>query len=183
MWREIGAEKERIVGWLLVVGLIVSVISGILCWTFAAAGVFRGTYTRTPVTNQITDAGALNLVPLTIVGICVGLLMIVGGIGYGFLSMEQGRRGPRRTVSKFHVLARYCYDRNQNLVTSEADMDAVDRPKFYVRAVLEDGRVGEFEAPIEVFFSAGEGMTGDAELQGQWLGRFTPHIGYQTREE
>ena len=177
MAREIGAFKERIVGWLLVLGLIITVISGILLWMFSVAGIYGGTYTRTPITNQITDPGALNLAPLAILGIAIGVLMMFGGVGYGFLAMANEKKGPRRTVSNFRVLARYCYDHSMQLITAEWDIDVADRPKFYVRGAFEDGQVGEFETSLEVYHQAGEGMTGDAELQGRWLGRFAPYIG------
>jgi len=165
------------VGWLLVCGLIVTVISGILCWVFSVQGIYRGTYTRKAFTNEITDPGALNWVPLAITGIVIGLLMMFVGIGYGLWSMSRAQKGPRRTVPNFRVLARYCYDRSQNLITADWEVEAADRPRFYVRGVLENGVVGEFETSVQVYFNAGEGMSGEAELQGQWLGRFVPYIG------
>ena len=177
MAREIGAFKERLVGWLLVLGLIVTIVSGILFWMFSVAGIYRGTYTRTPITNEITDVGAMNFVPLTILGIVVGLGMMFGGVGYGLWSAARQRTGGRRLIAHFRVLARYCYDRSQNLITAEYDIEVADRPRFYVRAVTPDGVVGEYETSEQVYFQAGEGMSGEAELQGQWLGRFTPYIG------
>jgi hypothetical protein len=177
MPREIGAFKERIVGWLLVGGLVLTVISGGLCWLFSVAGIYRGTYTRTPVTNQITDPGTINLVPLTILGFVVGLAMMFAGVGYGAWSMAKSRKGPRRVVPNFKVLARYCYDSGQNLITADYDVDVAENPRYYVRGVLENGVVGEFETSPQVYYNAGEGMYGEAELQGQWLGRFMPYIG------
>jgi len=177
MRKEIGTVKERVIGWLLVCGLAVTVISGILFWMFSVAGIYRGTYTRKPITNEITDPGALNLVPLTILGILVGVLMMFAGVIYGFWTMFKSHKGPRRTEPNFRVLARYCYDRNQNLVMAEYDLDAVEDPRFYVKASLSNGVVGEFETSVEVFFNSGEGMCGEAELQGQWLGRFVPYVG------
>lgn len=182
MRRELGAFKEKVIGWTLVSGLALAILSGILLWMFSMAGVFRGTYTRTPGSNQITDAGALNLAPLALTGIAIGVLMMIGALGYGFWSMSIERSGPRKTVTNFRVLARYCYDRNQQLITSDVDIDVADRPKFYVRGVLETGVVGEFETTIEVYYQAGEGMYGEAELQGKWLGRFVPYIGAQTNQ-
>jgi hypothetical protein len=177
MPREIGAFKERIVGWLLVCGFAVTVISGILTWVFSVAGVYRGTYTRTPITNEINDAGSLNFVPLTILGIVVGVGMMAAGVGYGLYTMSRSRSGPRKVVPNFKVLARYCYDGGQNLITSDWEVEAAENPRFYVRGVLDNGVVGEFETSTQVYFNAGEGMVGEAELQGQWLGRFIPYIG------
>ncbi|MDR3692111.1 MAG: hypothetical protein P4L46_22210 [Fimbriimonas sp.] len=177
MAREIGAFKEKTVGCLMVIGLLVIVLSSILLWTFSVAGIYRGTYTRTPITNEITDAGSLNWAPLAILGIVVGVLMVGGGIGYGLWTAVSQNKGPRRTEPNFRVLARYCYDRSMNLITAEWDIDAADRPKFYVRGVFQDGSVCEFETTEQVYYQAGEGMTGEAEVQGKWLGRFVPYIG------
>ncbi len=177
MPREIGSGKERLVGWLLVGGLVLMVVCGILTWMFSVAGVYRGTYTRTPITNQITDAGTLNLVPLTIAGMVIGLLMMLAGLGYAFFSMAKQNKGERRVVEHFQILSRYCYDKNQNLLTAEWDIEVAEKPKFYIRGRTPEGLVGEFETTVEVYFMSGEGMYGEAELQGQWLGRFVPYIG------
>ncbi len=174
---QIGSVKERLVGWLLVGGLSITIISGFLMWMFSVSGIYRGTYTRKPITNEITDAGTLNLVPLTILGIFLGVVMMFAAIGYGFFTMAKSKTGARRIEQNFRVLARYCYDRSHNLVLVEYDLDAVEDPKFYIKAVLENGKVGEFETSVEVYFNAGEGMVGEAELQGQWLGKFIPYIG------
>jgi len=180
MSKEIGAFKEKTVGCLLVAGLVLTIVSFGLMWLFSVAGIYRGTYTRTPVTNQITDAGAMNLVPLTILGVAVGVGMMIGGVGYGLYTIKREHQGPRRTVPNFRVLARYCYDRDMQLITADWDIDVADRPKFYVRGVFEDGTVGEFQTTIEVYYQSGEGMTGEAEIQGKWLGRFVPYIGVPT---
>ncbi len=177
MARELGAGKEKTVGCLLVFGLVLTILSCILLWVFSVAGVYRGTYTRTPITNVITDAGTLNYVPLTILGIVVGLVMMFSGLGFAFFTMSREKKGPRRTVSNFRVVARYCYDRTMQLITADWDIDVADRPKFYVRGMFEDGLVGEFETTLEVYYQAGEGMVGEAEVQGKWLGRFIPYIG------
>lgn len=177
MRRELGSGKERLVGWLLVGGFVLSIISGILMWVFSVAGIYRGTYTRKPITNEITDAGSLNLVPLTILGLAVGVLMMFGGVAFGFFAMSRDRSGPRKIEQNFRVLSRYCYDRSQNLITSDFDIEVAENPRFYIRGVLQSGVVGEFETTMEVFYQAGEGMFGEAELQGKWLGRFVPYIG------
>lgn len=179
MPRELGAFKEGAVGWCLVGGLVLTIISAILMWMFSVAGVYRGTYTRTPITNQINDAGAMNLVPLAFLGFTVGILLMLGAVGYGLWSEKTSNRGHRRVVANFRVQARYCYDASQQLICEDWDIDVADRPRFYVRGVSPDGLVGEYECTREVYYNSGEGMTGEAELQGKWLGRFTGYIGAQ----
>jgi len=175
--REVGAFKESIVGWLLIGGLVMTILFAGLTWVFSVSGIYRGTYTREPITNKITDAGTLNLVPLTFAGMFLGILCMLAGVGYGLWSHYNRNTGVRQTIPQFRILARYCYDRTQQLICEQWDIDVADRPRFYVRGVNPQGVVGEYECTMEVYYNAGEGMTGEAELQGKWLGRFVPYIG------
>ncbi len=156
---------------------MISVVSFGLMWVFGVAGVYRGTYTRTPVTNDITDAGALNLAPLMLTFVVLGTLMFFGGLGYGFLVVKKEKEGPRQTVENFCVIARYAYDKAGYHLVDDGQIEFADRPRFYIRGVLPTGAASEFEASEEVWRQSGEGMYGEAELQGKWLGRFTPYVG------
>jgi hypothetical protein len=174
--RHRGAFEEKTVGCSMAAGCAISIVSLGLMWVFSVAGVYRGTYTRTPVTNEINDAGTLNLLPLMIVFFAIGLLLFAGGMGYGFWKVSLERKGPRITQPNLRVLARYVYDKGQ-LLTSDIDIEMADRPRYYVRGMTPDGLVTEFETTPEVFYQAGEGMFGEGEIQGRWLGRFIPYIG------
>jgi hypothetical protein len=171
------ALQQKTVGCLMLGGAIISVVSLGLMWVFGVSGVYRGTYTRTPITNEITDAGTLNLVPVTLVFFVLGLLMVGSGLAYGFWVVKQEREGPRQVAKNFRILARYAYDRSGYHLFDDQMVDAADRPRFYVRGVLPDGTSSEFEASREVWFQCGEGMYGEVELQGKWIGRFTPYVG------
>ena len=177
MRREIGGFKERTVGWLIYGGAFVSILSVLLLIMFFMIGTFRGLAGRLPLLNEL----AKPLYPaLAVIGIAFGIVLMFCGLGYGLWSVSNERKGPRQSASQFRVLSRYCIDRTQQLITSELDIEFADRPRFYVRGMLENGLVVEFETTIEVFFQAGEGMYGEAELQGKWLGRFIPYIGVPT---
>ncbi|AIE84312.1 hypothetical protein [Fimbriimonas ginsengisoli] len=171
-----GAFEEKTVGCLMASGCAISIIGGGLMWVFSVAGIFRGTYTRTPVTNQINDAGTLNLVPLMILVVIIGLLMFCGGMGYGFWKVTREKKGPRATQPNFRILARYVYDKGI-LITDELAIEQADKPRYYVRGMTPDHVVGEYETTPEVYFQCGEGMVGEAEIQGRWVGRFIPYIG------
>ena len=171
-----GAFEEKSVGCVLVSGCLVSIFALFFSYLFGVAGVFRGTFTRTPGTNKITDAGTLNLVPITFMFLAIGVLMMVGAIGYGLFKSGTERKGTRNVEPNFRVLARYAYDGPQ-LITAEWDIEAAEKPRYYVRGVTHASLVIELETTVEVFYQAGEGMVGEAEIQGRWLGRFVPYIG------
>ena len=170
------ARKEKLVGCLLAGGALLSFCSLPLMWMFAVSGVFRGTYTRTPVTNAITDAGTLNLVPLMITVFAVGLILMFAALGYGLLYNKRQTRGPRRVVADALVLSRYATDRQNNLL-SDWELEGAEDPRFFVRMRTPDGRVGEYPVAPETYFNCAEGMPGEVELQGRWVGRFTPYVG------
>jgi len=170
------AFKEKAVGCLLVGGLAISIVSAIALYMLSLGGFLRGTYTREPVTNRITDAGTLNLVPLVLLFLTVGVLMCLTGLGYGLWVVASQNKGPRQTVPHFRILARYAYD-GPIMKTADWEIEAAERPRFYVKGMTPDGAVAEYETVIDVFYQAGEGMVGEAELQGRWLGKFIPYIG------
>lgn len=175
--------RQGATGVLLVFGLVVTCCSGILMATFAGGGVYRGTFTREPITNKITDAGSLNWVPVTFVFFCLGILLIVGALGYGFFVSATERQGPRRAMPG-KVLARYAVNRQGHMLVAEWEIEAADRPKYYVR--MDFGpQVGstELECVEPVFYQCGEGMRGTAEVQGKWLGAFHPDTGASYQSE
>ncbi len=167
--------KEKTVGCALATGVTLIICSLGLTWLFSVAGIYRGTYTREPITNKVTDAGTLNL--LTITFIVIGVLIAGGAIAYGLWLNANRANGPRKLWEGVRVVARYGYSGDGVLLVSEWELEVADNPKYYVRLLLPDGHQDEFECTPSVFFHAGEGMVGDAEVQSKWLGHFRPHIG------
>lgn len=174
--------KEKAVGCALAGGFAITVISGILMWVFSLAGVFRATYTREAVTNRITDAGTLNLLPLMISIFAIGLLLMLGSVGYGLLYNSRLGSGPRRKVEDALILSRYALNPNGDFL-SDWELEGAEDPRFYVRMRTPDGKVGEYPVASETYFNCGEGMAGEAEIQGRWVGRFTPYIGPRPNAE
>jgi hypothetical protein len=168
--------QQRTVGCMLAGGCLMIVCGGVLSVLFTFAGVFRGTYTRDPGTNAITDAGDMNLVPLMIVMIAAGALLMFIGLGYGVMVIRGEKKGPRTVVEHFQVLARYAYD-GQEMLNEPWQIESAEKPRFYVRGGRMHSPVTEYECSEAVYWSAGEGMVGEAETQGKWLGRFTPYVG------
>lgn len=172
------ATKESLVGCTLFGGVGIVVLGLFLTWLFVAGGVFRGTYTRDVAAgDKITDAGTMNLVPLALTVVVVGVLMVGGSLLYGGWFVKRAHVGTVGKVDYFRVIARFATDRRGNLLVSEWEIEAEDKPKYYVRGAFPNGEIDEFEVPVEVYFACGEGMTGQAEIQGRWMGRFIPYIG------
>jgi len=154
-------------------GLALTVVSVVLIGLGVVMGLFKGVAEEhMPAVSKF-----LQFFPLTVMGAGIGILMIVGGLGYGLYVERTQNKGPRQTEPNFRVLSRFCLDKNFQLLISDIDIELANKPKFYIRGLLENGLVGEFETTIEVFYNAGEGMLGEANLQGKWLGSFTPYIG------
>jgi hypothetical protein len=159
--REIGSAKEKTVGCLIWGGI------------YLAGGSFGLGLVFFLIGWGVGFAGA-------ICGIGVGVVLMMTGLGFGYFSIANQRKGPRKSEPNFRILSRFCLDKNFVLLPSELDIEFAIKPKFYLRAMLQDGSIGEFETTVEVFFQAGEGMTGEAEIQGMWVGRFIPYIGMPT---
>lgn len=168
--------KEKLAGCALAGGVVLMLLSGTLGMVFGMGGVFRGTYTREPITNRITDAGTMNWVPMTFLFFTVGLVLCISSVGYGLIYSKRQASGARRTIPDALILSRYAMSRSGDLL-SDWELEGAEDPKFYVRMRLPDGKVAEFPVASETYFNCGEGMAGEAEMQGRWLGRFTPYIG------
>jgi len=171
--REIGAAKEKWIGWLMAGGLVLTIISCGLIGIQVLMGLSKGA-------NQDQPSGGATLFDffhLTLMGAALGILMVVGGLAFGIYSERTQNTGTQQIEPNFRVLSRLCLDKNFQLLISDFDIELANKPKFYIRGMLESGLVGEFETTIGVFYNAGEGMTGEARIQGKWLGSFVPYIG------
>jgi hypothetical protein len=174
--------KQGVTGYLIIGGIVVMGLSSIAILMFAMGGVFRGTYTRDPLTNKITDAGTMNFVPIAILCFVLGLVASIGGVCYGLFVAATERIGPRKARG-VKVLSRYCYTRDGVMLVAQWEIDGAENPRYYTRLDFgSDLGTMECECTAEVFYQCGEGMTGVAETQGKWLGSFVPDMGtrYQT---
>ncbi|MEA2551988.1 MAG: hypothetical protein QOJ65_164 [Fimbriimonadaceae bacterium] len=114
-----------------------------------------------------------------------GAVLLFGGLGLLTFTMVSAaaigtseKRGIRKVEPRAKVLARYATNRQGE--TAVLDWDLVDPDlRFYVRMELSDGNKAEFQCVREVFDQCGEGMRGEAQYQGRWLGAFRPYIGGQ----
>ena len=156
------ARRENQIAWMLVLGVAV-VLAGI-------------------VTSILAFGAAMNLrskAPLTF--IAAGPVMILLGIGlagyavfFGHYTNRKTASGGVRFVPDCYVVG--CYAVNERGEMVFEDYDLLDHPKckFFVRLKLPDGSDAELECARELMSSIGEGLKGNAQIKGRWLGSFVP---------
>lgn len=172
------STRQSLVGWGLVLGVSLMVCGFGGAWVFSVAGVYRGTYTRTPGSNQITDAGAMNYVPLCILAVAVGLILCFGCLLYGHRVVKSEKKGHVETHEYCKVIARFAIDRTGQMLHEWWDLEDTDGLKYYVKLqVPGKPEIVEFECDVPVFHAAAEGSSGQATFQGRWLGRYVVYIG------
>lgn len=155
-----------VIGWLMFTGLILFLPGGFLVFFLAVGGGLGGIRV-----DEIFNIA--KWIPV------LGLLMYIGGLAYGIHSEKTEYVGARRVVQHARILARYAITRDHRMVSDESEFEFLDRPKFFVKVLTpSDGSV-EYQCHHAVFLNCGEGMIGDAEIQGQWLGAFRPYMGMQ----
>lgn len=172
-----GSVQESAVGCGLIAGVVVTGASLFAAYLFSMGGGMHAVATRNPNTGEVTDAGDWNLLPVTFVFLALGVLLILGSVTYGFMVVRGNRHGRRREIAHFRILARFATNRLGDMLTSDWEIDGAENPRFYVRGTYPGSSVEEYEVSETVFRHCGEGMTGEVEVQGRWIGRFTPYIG------
>ncbi len=144
-------EKERLVTWLLVGGLIL----------FLAAGgaVILGVFGK--LAMLFTAAPLFFL--LSVISVGAGLWL---GISHS-KSPAEGAGAQREG----HVMARYAINHLGEMIFSYFETDA-EEAKYYVKLQYLDGRTEELQCAEPVFEQCGEGMRGMVIVHGRWLSRF-----------
>lgn len=159
-------RRDTVIGVLMFVGLILALPGGILVFIFA----FGGSVSGLPI------EGIFNVVkwlPL------VGILMYVGGLAYGIHSEKTQHVGSRHVVQHARIIARYAITRDHRMVTDESEFEFLQGLKYFVKVMTPNEGSVEYQCHHAVYLNCGEGMIGDAEIQGQWLGAFRPYMGMQ----
>lgn len=170
-------RSEGALGWAIVAGLVLMPIGLVLTLMFFMAGVFRATRTGGG------DAGDVVLIWIGIAILLLGLLLTVGGFLFGYF---QGKKeylptGDMRRALGVQILVRYAYNNRGEMANDEYMWQEGDDIKFYVKLRFANGTVQEFQTTVEVYNMCGEGMKGDALIDGKWLGGFTANIPQPSR--
>lgn len=165
-------RSEGALGWAIVAGLVLMPIGLVLTLMFFMAGVFRATRTAG------ADAGDIVLIWIGITILLVGFLLTVGGFIYGYL---QGKReyspsGNLRKAANVQVLVRFAYNKRGEMANDEYMWQEGDDIRFYVKLRFPNGCIQEYETTSEVYSLCGEGLKGEALIDGRWLGGFSAYL-------
>ena len=160
-------RRDTIIGWFMFGGLLMMFFCGFGTYFLAVGGGIGG----------FKIDNIFNIVKWFPV---VGFLMYIAGLMYGIHSEKTEHVGNRTLVRHGRILARYAITRDTHrMVTDESEFEFLDRPRFYVKMLSPNEGSIEYQCHHAVFLNCGEGMIGDAEVQGQWLGSFRPYMGMQ----
>lgn len=162
-------RSEGALGWAIVAGLVLMPIGLLLTLMFFMAGVFRAARTSGG------DAGDVVLIWIGIATLLIGFLLTVGGFLVGYFSgkKEYAPTGDMRSAPGVQVLVRYAYNKRGEMANDEYMWQEGDDIKFYVKLRFPNGTIQEFQSTNEVYNMCGEGMKGDALIDGRWLCGFT----------
>lgn len=169
------ARRQTLVAWGIGLGVAMVLFCGLGSYMLGAASVFRATATRNPINGAINDMGPGNMALAAFGGVILGLVLIGGTLVYGVMVDRNETKGVLLGIEHARVVARYALTPDGVLHTDPNDIEYAERPKFYVRLALPGQGSIEFRTSPETFWSCGEGMSGTAEIQGKWLGRFLPY--------
>jgi hypothetical protein len=109
------------------------------------------------------------------VGIPISVITIFGCIIYGFIVNKAQHSGREHKEPNCRIMARYGVKKNAEVVPSDQIYYEDCTP--YVRIFSIRRGAVELRCEIPVWEQCGEGMLGEAIIQGRWLSSFTPYIG------
>lgn len=158
-------RKDLWIGWFMWIGL-----AGLLT-SFPAIIIFAFVFRDWEGATKILDV--IKWSPL------VFAAMYAIGLFFGIYSEKSQHQGVRRVRNHCRIIARYAVTHDHVMLTDESDFEFHDRLRYYVKILDPQEGSLEFECTPPVYFSCGEGMMGDAEIQGSWLGAFRPYMGVQ----
>lgn len=141
----------------------------------ALSSVFTATATRNPNTGAVNDMGAGTSIPWGMLIMTLGVITMVLSVVYGLVNARAPGKGSRSLVQNATVIARFATDDSGVLYTEQEQIEFLEDPKYYVRISSAIHGSIEYQCVEEVFWMCGEGLKGDAEIQGRWLGAFTPY--------
>lgn len=134
----------------------------------------------------VTPVGILATIPVLAV---IGILLILGSLAMLGLAVSRGLLSNKRAsttttinaVAESKIIARYGINHLGETIFAEDYLDFDDpATKLYIKLGEPDGKRYELRTNEAVWRNCGEGMRGAAQIQGDWLASFQPHVGQGT---
>jgi hypothetical protein len=172
-------RKQYAVGCGVLLGALVSVSSIIVGYALTSSSVHRATYTREPTSGKVNDIGVGVYIPVAVVLFFGGILICIGSLLYGYFQDKNKNQGARIVRPSSRIIARFAIDKNGIQITDESSFEFQDKLRYYVRVLSPTEGSLEYECAEPVFYQCGEGMIGDIELMGRWIGAFRPYTGME----
>jgi hypothetical protein len=156
------ARRENQIAWMLILGVAIS-LAGIVV-SILAFGSAMGLKSKSPI-------AFIAMGPIMIVG---GIVLAGYGVFFGHYSNKKIASGGVQMLNGCYIVGRYAVNEIGEMVF--ADFEDLDHPKakFFVRIKTADGVDGEYECSRDLIRTIGEGMVGNVQIRGRWLGSFTP---------
>lgn len=120
------------------------------------------------------EQAATNTVHALVAVVVVGCVLLLAGLAYGLFVGLRLDQGKRMVVSQQHVVAKYIFDEMGERLSDPLQIALSNHPKYCVLLESSSGQKAEYQCSPETYRDCGEGTWGDAEVKGQWLGRFVP---------
>lgn len=153
------ARKENQIAWMLVGGVAMSLI-GILV-TMLAFGSALGLHSKSPLI-------LIALGPIMVVG---GIALAGWGVFAGHMTNKKADSSGVQWIPNCYVVGRYEMNQIGEMIFSDFNYDE-PKSKFFVRLKLPDGSDQEYQCSPELMDQIGEGMIGNVQVKGRWLGSF-----------
>lgn len=156
------ARRENQIAWMLVLGIAIS-LAGIVV-SILGFGSAMSLKSKSPVA----------FIAMGPVMILAGIALAGYGVFYGHYSNKKSASGGLQVLNGCYIVGRYATNEIGEMVFS--DFEDLDHPKakFFVRIKTAGGVDGEYECSRELIRNIGEGMVGNVQIRGRWLGSFTP---------
>jgi hypothetical protein len=131
----------------------------------------------------LTPCGILALGPVVAI---IGILLILGALLVWGLAVGQGLSSNKKAsttttilaIGESKIIARFGVNHLGETIFQEEYLDFDDpSTRLFVKLAEPDGRRYELRTNEHVWRNCGEGMRGAAQVQGDWLASFTPHMG------
>jgi len=162
--------RQKAVGCLVLAGAVMVVVGGLLTiMLFGGASLrMEQSHGQDPSMLVLTGIG-----PLVII---LGFILAISGIVWGFAINRLAMKSPPILYPNSLVLARYAMMPGTDEMMFSDFHPEDEGIRFFAQLRLPDGRTPELQCPYVVFEQLGEGMWGEATVQGDWIGAFRPTV-------
>ena len=155
------ARKEGQIATLLMLG-VGAIIVGVLVFMFAIV-----------IGMRVSGSGGMILMALGPILVVAGEVMAGIGVASGHSVNRAATNAAVVNLENCYVVARFGINETGEMLFNDYDWD-LPRMRYYVRLKMPNGLDEEFECSYELLSQVGEGMVGNVQVKGRWLGSFTP---------